>query len=132
MGGHAAVVRNDGNVYIHMHPSGTANMAAVQAMQSRIADTTRLKFLPENSASFRDSVDAWLQFFFSQPDAVRDSLLMTDMPYEHNNEMVMDGEVHTNMLQFPYVFPSGGQYRIWVQVKRNGQVLTAAFDKWLD
>jgi hypothetical protein len=134
MGGHAAVVRNDGNVYIHMHPSGTANMAAVQAMQSRIADTARLKFLPENSAAFRDSVDAWMQYLYRQPEAVRDSILMTDMPYEHPNAdgMIMDGEVHTNMLQFPYVFPAGGQYRIWVQIKRNGQVLTAAFDKWID
>lgn len=134
MGGHAAVVRNDGNVYIHMHPSGTANMAAAQAMQQRIADTTRLRFLPDNSAAFRDSVDAWMQYLYRQPEAVRDSILMTDMPYEHTNGdgMIMDGEVHTHMLQFPYVFPAGGQYRIWVQVKRNGQVLTAAFDKWID
>jgi hypothetical protein len=134
MNGHAAIIRNDGNVYMHMHPAGTINMASQALFTKRLADTTKLAIYPSDTKAFRDSVDAWMQYLYSLPAAQLDSLLMTDMPFEHNTggQMEMNGEVHSNMLQFPYVFPSAGQYRIWVQVKHNGQVLTAAFDKWIE
>lgn len=123
MGGHAAVLRDDGSVYIHLHPVGTYSMAAEQALVNRIADTTRSFHYP-SPKRFRDSIDTYLTTLRRLPDAERDKLLMAGMKMTHT----MNGTTHTNMVAFPYAFPKGGRYRIWVQVKRQGKVLTGAFD----
>ena len=80
MPGHAVFVRRDRSVFAHVHPSGSAPMAALE-----IAART-----PPSHAHH----DAAL------PPTV----------------------------SFPYGFPEPGSYRIFVQVKRAGQILTSAFD----
>jgi hypothetical protein len=92
MAAHAVVMRDDGSVFVHLHPMGTVSTAAqtVFALRDR-GDTT---------AGGRVRVE-------SAP-------AMTGMS--------MRGE-----LSFPYEFPTAGRYRIWVQVKRGGRVLTGAF-----
>ncbi|MES2518161.1 MAG: hypothetical protein V4585_08645 [Bacteroidota bacterium] len=32
------------------------------------------------------------------------------------------------IVKLPYVFPTAGNYRIWLQIKRNGKMLTGVFD----
>jgi len=121
MGGHAAILRSDGTVYIHLHPIGTYSMAAEGSLNQRIADTSRTAPRP-NGARFRDSIDTYLAQLKAMPEGQKNKLLQVEMG-------AMDHPMNTNnMVVFPYAFPRAGHYRIWVQVKRNGKVLTGAFD----
>jgi hypothetical protein len=97
MAAHAVVTRDDGSVFIHLHPMGTVTVAAQQAFALRDrGDTTaagRLRL--EDTTAILASAHAGHSL----------------------------GEV-----SFPYEFPKAGNYRIWVQVKRSGRVLTGVFD----
>ena len=125
MSGHAAILRSDGTVYIHLHPVGTYSMAAEGSLTSRISDTSRTFHYP-NASKFRDSIDTYVTRLKTLPEAEKNRLLMASMP-EMDHKMAIN-----NMVQFPYAFPKAGYYRIWVQVKRNGQVLTGVFDTQVD
>ncbi|MVM29450.1 hypothetical protein GO755_05360 [Spirosoma sp. HMF4905] len=121
MGGHAVILRSDGSVYIHLHPVGTYSMAAEGSLVNRIADTARTFHYP-NPARFSDSINTYIAKLKTLPEAEKNKLLAASMPG-------MSHAMKTNnMVEFPYAFPRAGHYRIWVQVKRNGQVLTGVFD----
>jgi hypothetical protein len=96
MAAHAVVMRDDGSVFIHLHPMGTISTASQQVFVLRDrGDTTsrgRLRF---------DSTNA--------------TPAMSDMPM-------------SSTFTIPYEFPKPGRYRLWVQVKADGRVLTGTFD----
>jgi hypothetical protein len=121
MMGHAAVIKDDGSVYIHLHPNGTFSTTAVQVLQKRINETTNARPNLKNSKRFRDSVDVVLSKLQTMTETERDKTLMGDMKHETNGH-------HGGEVNFPYVFPKAGNYRIWLQVKRDGQILTGVFD----
>ncbi|GAB2596749.1 hypothetical protein [Spirosoma areae] len=121
MGGHAVILRSDGTVYIHLHPVGTYSMAAEGSFVNRIADTARTFHYPD-AVRFRDSIDAYVAKLKTMPEPEKNRLLAAAMP-GMNHAMKT-----ANMVEFPYAFPRAGHYRIWVQVKRNGRVLTGVFD----
>jgi hypothetical protein len=92
---HAALRRDDGAVFTHLHPVGTISMASQQVLEMR-ADGNAPKVF---------TVEA-MEKYCRVP------------PKEQGREA----------LSFPYLFPKSGRYRLWVQVKPEGKVLTGVFD----
>jgi hypothetical protein len=88
MAAHAVITRDDGAVFIHLHPTGTISMAAQALFRRR-----------EGGVSAE--VDPHAGHVMEPADA---------------------------RLTFPYTFPQSGRYRLWVQVKVDGRVRTAAYD----
>lgn len=125
MAGHAAVIRNDGNVYVHLHPVGTFSIAAENNLLSRIGSKEEVYKYPDR-AKFRDSIDAVINKLQMMSEDERNKSLMDQMRMSAMDTMP---GMQNNIIQFPYTFPTAGQYRIWVLCKRNGKILTAAFDK---
>ena len=76
---HAALTRDDGSVFVHLHPAGTISMGSLSVLVPRM------------------------------------------------QSMAGAGEGGPSTVEFPYAFPQAGDYTIWVQVKRAGNVLTGAF-----
>ncbi len=92
---HAVISRDDGQVFVHLHPMGSINMAAQQAFAKQ-----------EMEAEGRPG--------------------RADM--DHSAHMGHGQTAPAGVVLFPYEFPGSGKYRIWVQVKIGGKVLTGVFD----
>ncbi|WP_420442452.1 hypothetical protein [Candidatus Palauibacter sp.] len=78
MRSHAALSRDDGAVFVHLHPAGTISMGSLAVLA------------PGGSP-------------------------------------MAGADARTGVVEFPFAFPQPGEYTIWVQVKREGRVLTGAF-----
>jgi hypothetical protein len=98
MPAHAVVMRDDGSVFIHLHPMGTISSAAVQAF------------------SLRDHGDT----------TATGRLVLMDTAKSVSASAMSMGVASS--FAMPYAFPQPGHYRMWVQVKRNGKILTGVFD----
>jgi hypothetical protein len=111
MGGHAMVLRRDAGVFMHLHPMGTASMTAqAQLMRRERGDTALL-----DSAQIATMMGA---------AEAADSGAHA-MPGMH---AMRPSNTGVAALAFPFAFPTAGAYRVFVQVRRNGVVETAAFN----
>jgi len=98
---HAAVLRADGRVFAHLHPAGNYSMAAQMLFDARKAAETGVT----NPA---DPMPGMM---------MGGSMMMMGHPMGGSSD-----------ISIPYEFPSPGDYRVWVQFKIKGQVMTAIFD----
>jgi hypothetical protein len=103
MMGHAMILRDDEAVFVHIHPTGTVSMAARETFALR-----------EPGDTVPGMVARRMQ---------EDMHGMAGM-----NGMSMPMAVSGDTVQFPYAFPKPGHYRLWVQVKRAGRVLTGTYN----
>jgi hypothetical protein len=110
MTGHAAVRRLDGRVFAHLHPVGSISMASQEVLA--------------RAAAAPDSDDPHAAH---RRDAGADHAMHanhgTDPHAAHRAATKEESSVG-----FPYEFPMEGPYRIWIQVKVAGDVLTGVFD----
>ncbi len=99
MPSHAVIGRDDGTVFVHLHTAGTIAMASQLVYELR------------------------------QPgDTVRGRLGQRITESERGGHRMVPTVADPGIVSFPYAFPQPGRYRIWVQVKRQGRILTGAFD----
>jgi hypothetical protein len=101
MAGHAEFVCSDLSVFAHVHPDGSASMAAVELAQAS---------LPGRSSAPTAAAGN------SMPGMVMQGIRASSQ---------LSG------VAFPYGFPKPGLYRIFVQVRRAGHVETGIFDTWV-
>jgi hypothetical protein len=125
MTGHAVVMKYDGSVYVHLHPVGTYSMASQDIIQSRINSNGKIPSLPD-AKHFRDSIDQVITKIRAMTEDERNAYLNVGM--KDMKGMAMPGMSNDGLVAFPYAFPSPGNYRIWVQTKRDGKILNSAFD----
>ncbi|GAA4092431.1 hypothetical protein GCM10022392_13300 [Mucilaginibacter panaciglaebae] len=124
MPAHAVILKDDGSVYIHLHPAGSYSMGSQKALLDRIAFHKPLDSYLPKPKEFADSIDRFVAHLNAMNEADRTKLLMAGMPAMSSTKM--GGMQH--QVSFPYTFPQPGKYRIWIQAKRNGQIINSAFD----
>jgi hypothetical protein len=96
---HAAILRADGKVFDHLHPTGNFSMAAQSFFDAKIA----------REASGNASGGT-----------------MPEMDHSKMHHGAPNTSTESS-ITLPYEFPSPGDYQIWVQIKTGGQIQTATF-----
>jgi hypothetical protein len=142
--GHAVICREDGRVFVHLHPQGTISMTAQALLAGRAGklDASAASKSPRGGlviARPAPSADGGLlpdALLGSRPDHESRSAQQPPVPPSGSLMMPMTAMAmpmpaaggDRGEVSFPYEFPEPGRYRIWVQVKSASQILTGVFD----
>ncbi len=78
MMGHAAVVSDDGSIFIHIHPVGTYSMAAQENLLGRM-DEKAGRYQAPDRVIFRDSIDRLVKALRGMNETERNAALMKQM-----------------------------------------------------
>lgn len=100
MAAHAAIVRSDASVFAHIHPTGSVSMAAYEIAQANLPGG-----MPSGGMAGMPGMAGMA------------------MPAAAASKVTFGPEI-----SFPYGFPKPGLYRIFVQIKRAGQIQTGIFE----
>ena len=100
MAAHAAIVKSDASVFVHLHPAGSVSMAAFEIAQASLPGGIQIAGRRRNGGHARMAM--------AMPAATAASF--------------------GPEISFPYGFPKPGLYRIFVQIKRAGQIQTGIFE----
>lgn len=98
---HAAVRRDDAQVFVHLHPIGTYSMAS-----SEVIDRAAQPAAGTGTSTAAAAED----------------------PHAHHHHHHHHQKAKPQPVSFPYAFASAGKYRIWVQMKTGDGVRTGIFD----
>ena len=108
---HAAVLRDDGAIFAHLHPTGNYSMAAQSFFEKKLAEEGKLSVPAPAHAGHGTHAPM-------QPAG--HAAMHHSMPHAPASSV--------STLELPYEFAEPGNYRIWVQFKHAGLVRTAVFD----
>ncbi len=105
--GHLFLRSTDGHLFTHLHPAGSFSMAAQQLFDLRAQGKvpSEIKFGASEPVCEIPGVEESLAYWNAQKSAGLD-----------------------HSISFPWRFVDPGEYRVWVQVKVDGKIRTAAFD----
>jgi hypothetical protein len=109
--GHAAFVKTDFTTFAHIHPDGSANMAAYMMSQ--------------NSTANLQASNAKMSSMGDMPGMLAASGTMLN--FKDGNRSQASNQL-PNEVSFPYGFPQSGRYRLFVQMRRGDAIETATFD----
>ena len=109
MAGHMEIVRSDRSVFAHIHPDGTVSMAALSLAQQSLNSGKVSPAVSPAAICLRWPCRCRVRCRWRCPGRSRGIRLPATVT-------------------FPYGFPKPGVYRLFVQMKHSGHIVTGVFD----